>query len=97
MKANFFDKTFEELSGILGKLDPKPFRLDQVLRWAYVKGVADFSQMTNMPVELRDKLAEALSLNPLDLQEEVESLDGTVNSLFQMPDGELIESVIIPE
>ncbi len=97
MKANFFDKTFEELSGILGKLDPKPFRLDQVLRWAYVKGVADFSQMTNMPVELRDKLAEALSLNPLDLQEEVESLDGTVKSLFQMPDGELIESVIIPE
>jgi len=97
MKDNFFDKTFEELSSILVDMDPKLFRLEQVLRWVYVKGVDDFSLMTNMPAELRDRLAAVLDLTPLELREEVESPDGTFKSLFRLWDGELIESVIIPE
>jgi 23S rRNA (adenine2503-C2)-methyltransferase len=97
MKDNFFDKTFEDLSGILSDFDPKPFRLDQVLKWVYVKGTDDFSQMTNMPKKLNDQLSDVLDLTPLRLLEEIESRDGTLKSLFQMPDGELMESVIIPE
>jgi 23S rRNA (adenine2503-C2)-methyltransferase len=94
---NFFDQTFEELEKLLAELDPKPFRADQVLKWVYVRGVSDFSVMTDMPLELREELAAQLELNPMREIERRVSDDGTVKFLYVLEDGEMIESVIIPE
>ncbi len=95
--TNFFNLTFEELEKLLAELDSKPFRADQVLKWVYVRGVSDFSAMTDMPLELREELAAQLELNPMKEIERRVTDDGTVKFLYILEDGEMIESVIIPE
>jgi len=94
---NFFDKSFDELAEIISGFDQKPFRLDQILKWAYVKCEDDFNQMTNIPESLRLKLSGILALETFETVSTVRTGDGTVKFLFRLEDGELIESVIIPE
>lgn len=94
---NLFDLTFEELGHHLAGLDPKPFRLDQVLKWVYVRGASSFEDMTDMPLGLRESLAHSLELNPMREIERHATEDGTVKFLYILDDGEMIESVIIPE
>jgi 23S rRNA (adenine2503-C2)-methyltransferase len=95
--TNFFDLTFEELDKLFGGLDPKPFRTEQVLKWVYVRAAASFDEMTDMPIGLRESLAERLDLNPMREIDRQATDDGTVKFLFILDDGEMIESVIIPE
>lgn len=97
MKQNFFDKTFDELAGILSGMDSRPFRLNQVLRWAYVMGADGFHRMTDMPRDLRERLGSVLDMTPLIPVEELRSHDGILKSLYELHDGERVESVLIPE
>lgn len=97
MKRNFFDLKLSDLSGVLSDMDPKPFRLGQVLRWAYVMGADGFDLMTDMPKDLRDKLDEVLDLSPMAVLDELRSRDGSVKWLYGLHDGELVESVMIRE
>ncbi len=94
---DFFDKTFDDLSSILAGLDPKPFRLNQILRWVYVMGADGFGQMTDIPADLRGKLENILDLNPMKVVDERRSRDGTVKFLYELQDGERVEAVMIPE
>lgn len=94
---NFFDLSFEELEQTLAGLDPRPFRVSQLLRWVYTIGVENFEQMTDMPLALRKSMADIWQLSPLTEIERNETGDGTVKFLHIMEDGEMIESVIIPE
>lgn len=94
---NFFNLTFEELEKLLAELDPKPFRVDQVLKWVYTQGAGTFSEMSNMPAALREALSEQVDLNPMREIDSQATDDGTVKFLYILDDGEMIESVIIPE
>ncbi len=94
---NFFDQTLGQLEAAIGEMDPRPYRVDQVLRWVYRMAVDDFSLMTNMPGSLRERLSESMDLRPMPLQKRVEADDGTIKFLYRLSDGELIESVLIPE
>jgi len=94
---NFFDLSFEELEQLLAGLDPRSFRSAQVLRWVYTLGADDFREMTDMPASLRESLAGLLDLVPMREIEKTETRDQTVKFLHTLGDGEMIESVIIPE
>ncbi len=94
---NFFDLSFEELERLLAGLDPRPFRTGQVLRWVYSLGADDFRSMTDMPVPLRESLAGLCDLMPMRELEKTETEDQTVKFLYVLSDGEMIESVLIPE
>jgi 23S rRNA (adenine2503-C2)-methyltransferase len=94
---NFFDLSFEELERLLADLDPRPFRAAQVLRWVYTLGADDFRYMTDMPGPLRESLAGVLDLMPMREMERTETGDQTVKFLHTLKDGEMIESVLIPE
>jgi len=94
---NFFDLSFEDLEGLLADLDPRPFRPAQILRWVYTLGVDDFRDMTDMPISLRESLAGLCDLRPLREIERTETGDQTVKFLYVLKDGEMIESVLIPE
>ncbi|UCF88796.1 MAG: 23S rRNA (adenine(2503)-C(2))-methyltransferase RlmN [bacterium] len=94
---NFFDLSFEEIAGRLSDLDTRPFRTDQVLRWVYTLGVDDFMEMTDMPRALRESLAVLWDLRPMREVERTQTVDGTVKFLHILDDGEMIESVLIPE
>ena len=72
-------------------------RVSQIWSWLYAHGVREFDQMTNVAKELRDKLAAAYTLQRLEMAEAHVSEDGTRKYLFRLADGQLVESVYIPE
>ena len=94
---NFFDLSFEDIEKILADLDPRSYRADQVLRWVYTVGADDFMDMTDMPLSLRESLGDLWDLKPMREIERSETGDATVKFLHILGDGEMIESVLIPE
>ncbi|GGI66279.1 MULTISPECIES: 23S rRNA (adenine(2503)-C(2))-methyltransferase RlmN [Enterococcus] len=73
----------------------KKFRANQVWEWLYHKRVIEFSEMTNLPKELINKLTEEFIIDPLNQVVVQESKDGTVKYLFQLPDKHMIETVLM--
>jgi len=72
------------------------YRAAQILDWVYQKKVADFAEMTNLPVALREFLGTHYEIDPLKLADYQTSVDGTVKFLFDLSDHKKIESVLIP-
>lgn len=72
------------------------YRVKQVLGWIYERGAESFEEMTNLPVEEREALAERFALTALEPARISRSTDGTAKHLWKLRDGELIESVLIP-
>jgi 23S rRNA (adenine2503-C2)-methyltransferase len=72
------------------------YRVEQVLGWTYERRARSFDEMTNLPLELRERLAETFDLVPNEPSFEARSADGTIKHLWRLADGEEIESVLIP-
>lgn len=81
---------------LLTELGEPKFRAKQIFAWLY-KGVESFEQMTNVPQNLKEKLQKAGAhlglLFPAKVQ--VSKLDGTRKYLFELEDGNAIESVFM--
>ncbi len=73
------------------------FRARQVFHWIYRKDVTDFQSMTDLPRQLRTRLAESFRISTPQLVHEARSIDGTRKFLFELSDGRRIESVYIPD
>jgi 23S rRNA (adenine2503-C2)-methyltransferase len=97
MVANLLDFDLEGLATFCDSLGEKRFRATQLFRWIHHKGAADFSQMSDLAKALRDKLASAAEIRPLAVISEHTSADGTVKWLFDVGNGDAIETVFIPE
>ncbi len=88
--------TSAELKEKLKELGEAPFRADQLLKWFCLGASPD--EMTNIPKTLREKLSDkniGLLFYPQIVRKQQSSLDGTVKYLFEMHDGQLIESVVM--
>ncbi|MCO5232292.1 MAG: 23S rRNA (adenine(2503)-C(2))-methyltransferase RlmN [Chitinophagales bacterium] len=72
------------------------FRAKQVYSWLWQKSAVDFNDMTNLSLELREKLKMSFSILPVQVQKEQFSNDGTIKSVFVLHDNHLIEGVMIP-
>ena len=72
------------------------YRADQVLQWIYQKQVESFDEMTNLSAALRQQLAERFELNAVHAMRTRHATDTTEKFLFQLQDGSLIETVLIP-
>ncbi|MEW6271077.1 MAG: 23S rRNA (adenine(2503)-C(2))-methyltransferase RlmN [Thermodesulfobacteriota bacterium] len=81
----------------LAALGAPAYRGGQVLSWIYGRGVADPREMTNLPRELREALAPELAPPSLAVAHVARSHDGTRKMALRLADGELIESVLIPD
>ncbi len=75
----------------------KKFRATQVMKWIHQLGVTDFQQMNNLSKDLRNQLAETSCVQNLQVAKDQLSSDGTRKWLLQLPDGNHIEAVFIPE
>jgi len=95
-QPNIFQTNLEELKQILSSWDEKSFHAKQIFSWIYQRGAKDFSEMTDLPKSLRDKLRENFSFFALKPIEVLKSSDGTEKFLFELSDGNLIEAVSIP-
>ncbi len=88
--------TYEKLRGVLESYGEKPFRAQQIMKWIFQKKVSSFSQMTDLPEALREKLERNWGLATLTLIQKQKSQDGTEKFLFELSDKNTIETVYIP-
>jgi 23S rRNA (adenine2503-C2)-methyltransferase len=88
--------TPESLKELLVSLKIPAFRSKQILPWVYKDIVSDYSQMTNLPQDLRTYLSENIRLFAVDEKLRKISTDGTMKALFALKDGETIETALIP-
>ena len=75
----------------------KAFRATQLFRWVHQKGVADFSAMTDLAQGFRQWLQTEASVQALPVLSRHDSADGTVKWMFDVGEGNAIETVFIPE
>lgn len=73
------------------------YRAGQVVRRLWQNPAPSFVDMTELPVAIREALAEAFEIPRLDLMARQRSQDGTQKFLFRLADGQAIETVSIPE
>ena len=95
MKQNIKNFTLDELKEIFLSIGEKPFRAEQVFKWINVDNVDSFDEMTNISIELREKLKENYSINRFKIIKKLESKDGTKKYLFDVLDGNAIETVLM--
>lgn len=72
------------------------YRVDQIFPRLWQRPIASWAEATDLPKELRDALERDHPLPRLVLDTQQTSQDGTKKFLWRLPDGEAIESVLIP-
>ena len=87
--------TLEEMTAALKAMGQPSFRGKQVFTWLH-KGVTSFDEMTNLPKDLRDKLKSEFTLTvPKVARKQMSKQDGTIKYLWELSDGNCIESVLM--
>jgi 23S rRNA (adenine2503-C2)-methyltransferase len=97
MRVNLLDFDREGLMAHCANLGEKPFRATQLFRWIHQRGQSDFAQMSDLAKGFREKLTDTAEVLDLPVLSMHESADGTIKWLFDVRDGNAIESVFIPE
>ncbi len=97
MKTNLLDFDAEQMTAYLTTLGEKPFRAKQLLKWLHQRGVSSFDEMTDVAQSLRTHLHAGAQVQGLPIASEQASTDGTVKWLFDVGQGNAIETVFIPE
>lgn len=95
MKRNIKDYNLDELKQVITDLGEKPYRAEQIFKWIMQDNVTSFDEMTNLSLELRNKLKENFDLHVFKILQKQESKDGTKKYLFDVLDGNAIESVLM--
>jgi 23S rRNA (adenine2503-C2)-methyltransferase len=86
-----------ELEGVFAGLGEKPYRARQLMRWLYGRLLTDPAQMTDMSRNLREQLAARAELGLPVIDTCQQAADGTTKWRLAAGDGQLIETVFIPE
>jgi 23S rRNA (adenine2503-C2)-methyltransferase len=97
LPVNLLGFDLDGLAAWCAALGEKRFRAVQLFRWIHQRGMADFDQMSDLAKSLRDKLAGAARVTAPALLSEHVSADGTVKWLFDVGNGDAVETVYIPE
>lgn len=88
--------SYEELSNEILNLGFPKFRINQIFSWVHEKCVSSFDEMTNISKDMRTKLSENFIFNNCKINTKLSSkIDGTVKYLFEFPDGEYVECVVM--
>ena len=92
---NIKDYDLEDLKQELISIGEKGFRAEQIFKWLYQEKVKNFDEMTNLSMELREKLKNNYTICNYNILKKLESSDGTKKYLFDILDGNIIESVLM--
>jgi len=96
-KVNLLDFNRAGLRAFFSELGEKPFRADQVMKWIYQQGVADFEQMTNLNEVLRAKLIDQCEVRAPEIAYQQNASDGTIKFALRLDGGQEVETVWIPD
>ena len=92
---NIKEFNLNELQEELVALGEKKYRAEQIFKWIYVDKVKEFDEMTNLSIELREKLKQEYTMYNFNIIKKQESSDGTKKYLFDVLDGNAIETVLM--
>ncbi len=96
MLKNIRSMTIEEISKDFEELKFPKFRAKQVYSWVQEKCVESFDEMTNLSKDMREQLTERYSFYNCKINTKlVSKIDDTVKYLFELHDGEFVESVVM--
>ena len=96
MKKDILSLNLSELTDEIIALGQPKFRAKQIYRWLHKSFVSDFSQMSDLSLELRSILNDNFVIFGCAIEKKlISEYDGTVKYLFKLHDGELIESVLM--
>ena len=95
MKKDILSMLPTELESELAGLGEPKYRAGQIFKWLS-EGVRDFDKMSNLPKALREKLRDGYELyEPKVLSKQVSKLDGTIKYLWELRDGNAVETVVM--
>lgn len=97
VKTDLKNLTQEQLITFVESLGQPAFRGRQILAWIYKAGITDFAQMTDLAKSFRAILAESAWMSRFENSMVERSRDGAIKFGFRLDDGQMIESVLIPE
>lgn len=92
---NIKDYDLQDLKEELVSIGEKGFRAEQIFKWLYQDKVKRFDDMTNLSLELREKLKQNYTICNYNILKKQEASDGTKKYLFDILDGNAIESVLM--
>lgn len=98
-KERTYDKdlkslTLAQVQSVMADMGEKPFRAKQLYEWMHKKLARDYEDMTNIPASLKSKCKERYTYTALHmLQVQKSQIDGTKKYLFELADGNVVESV----
>lgn len=92
---NLLDMTVEELEQMLTEMGQQKFRAKQIFKWVN-SGIKSIDEMTNISKQLRQELSEVSKISRIKMVNKLQSkLDSTAKYLFELEDGNIIESVLM--
>ncbi len=95
MKNDIKSMTLEEITAAVREMGEPAFRGKQIFSWLH-RGVRSFEEMTNLSKPLREKLESAYYINTITVARKQQSkLDGTIKYLWELQDGNCIETVLM--
>ena len=95
-KKDIASYNFEELKEEMLKIGEKPFRSKQIYSWLHEKLADSFDEMTNLSKPLREKLSEEYEIKKVEMAaRQISQEDPTEKFLFELEDGNMIESVLM--
>ena len=84
------------ITSAMAALGQPKYRVAQIYKWIFQRGVRTFDEMTDLPLALRQSLSEQYTLGRCRLERVAVSTDGTRKLVLRLQDGGAIESVLIP-
>jgi len=101
LKTNIIGLSRDQIKSILIEANliklNENFRVKQIWHWLYFHGVTNIDDMTSISIDLREDLKKVFILKRPELDKEQCSTDGTRKWLIKLDDGNLVETVYIPE
>ncbi len=95
MKQDIKSMCLEEIAQVLKEMGEPSYRAKQIYVWLH-KGVKSFDEMTNLSRSLREKLDDAFYITvPIIIRKQQSAKDGTIKYLWQLRDGNCVESVLM--
>ena len=96
MREDIKSMTLEELTQAMRDMGEPAFRGRQIFTWLHQRGAVSFEEMTNLSKPLREKLEKFYCIDMLRVaRRQVSQLDGTIKYLWELMDGNCIETVLM--
>ena len=95
-KRDIRELTVEQISDFMKSIGEKAFRAKQIYQWIWQRGVTCFDDMTNISKVVREKLSQEFCFKTLTPHVVKTATDGTVKTAWELFDGNIVESVLIP-